>query len=158
MKRVTAAVLCGFAVLALASPGSAAIRITKIYYNSPGTDTGSNASLNGEWLTIKNMGNRAKQLKGWKIRDVTGNVFRFLSFKLPARTTVKSTLEPVPTRSRATSTGSSVTTCGTTTPTRRRSETRTAPGSTPVPTTTPWRPSRSVERNARGAGQLLTVC
>jgi hypothetical protein len=89
MKRVTAAVLCGFAVLALASPGSAAIRITKIYYNSPGTDTGSNASLNGEWLTIKNMGNRAKQLKGWKIRDVTGNVFRFLSFKLPARTTVK---------------------------------------------------------------------
>lgn len=89
MKRLSAAVLCCLAVLALAPPGSAAIRITKIYYNSPGVESGSNASLNGEWITIKNTGNRERQLKGWKIRDVAGNVFRFLSFKLPAGTTVK---------------------------------------------------------------------
>jgi hypothetical protein len=89
MKRLTAAVLCGFAMLALAPSGSAAIRITKIYYNSPGPENGSNSSLNGEWLTIKNTGSRGKQLKGWKVRDVGGNVFRFLSFKLPAGTTVK---------------------------------------------------------------------
>ena len=89
MKRLSAAVLCCLAVLALAPPGSAAIRITKIYYNSPGVESGSNASLNGEWITIRNTGNRERQLKGWKIRDLDGNRFRFLSFKLPAGTTVK---------------------------------------------------------------------
>lgn len=89
MRRLTAAVLCGLAVLTLTPLASAAIRITKIQYNSPGTDNGTNASLNGEWITIKNTGNRGRQLRGWKVRDVEGHIFRFLGFKLPAKTTVK---------------------------------------------------------------------
>jgi hypothetical protein len=89
MKRLAAALLCVSAFLALAPSASAAIRIAKVYYNSPGPDTGSNASLNGEWIAVKNTGNRAKELKGWKIRDADGAVFRFFGFKLPAGTTVK---------------------------------------------------------------------
>ena len=89
MRSLVAAVLCGLVVLTLTPSASAAIRITKIYYDSPGTDSGSNASLNGEWISVRNTGSRARQLKGWKIRDVEGHIFRFLSFKLPAKTTVK---------------------------------------------------------------------
>jgi hypothetical protein len=89
MRSLVAAVLCGLAVLTLTPFASAAIRITKIYYKSPGADSGSNASLNGEWIAVRNTGSRARQLKGWKIRDIEGHIFRFLSFKLPAKTTVK---------------------------------------------------------------------
>jgi hypothetical protein len=89
MKRLTAALLCGFAFFSLAPSASAAIRITKIYYNSPGPDNGSNASLNGEWITIRNTGAKARQLRGWKIRDTDRYVFRFSGFRLPASTTVK---------------------------------------------------------------------
>jgi hypothetical protein len=145
MKRLSAAVLCCLAVLALAPPGSAAIRITKIYYNSPGVESGSNASLNGEWITIKNTGNRERQLKGWKIRDVAGNVFRFLSFKLPAGTTVKIHTGKGPDTFPTTCTGSSKPTSGTTTRTRPRSGTPPATSSTPARTTTPRPPTRSAD-------------
>jgi hypothetical protein len=50
--------------LALASPASAAIRITKIYFDSPGADTGSNTSLNAEYVVIKNTGTTRKTLTG----------------------------------------------------------------------------------------------
>src|SRR3954447_25162279 len=41
------------AALGVAGPAQAATpagQITKVYYNSPGTDTGSNTSLNAEWV------------------------------------------------------------------------------------------------------------
>jgi hypothetical protein len=44
MKGLTAAVLCCLAMLALAPAAPAAIKITKIYFDSPGADTGSNHS------------------------------------------------------------------------------------------------------------------
>ena len=43
--------------LGLPPPASAAIRITKIYFDSPGADTGSNTSLNAEYVVIKEHGN-----------------------------------------------------------------------------------------------------
>ena len=64
-----------------------AIRIVKIYYDSPGTDTGSNSSLNAEWIRIKNTGSKRRTLTGWKIRDASGHVYRFGRFRLrPGRT------------------------------------------------------------------------
>ena len=75
------------AVLASAAP--AAIRIAKIRYDSPGADTGSNASLNAEWITLKNTGSSARQLNGWRVRDRAGNVYRFGNVLLPAGHTVK---------------------------------------------------------------------
>lgn len=65
------------------------IRITRVSYDSPGSDTGSNASLNAEWVAIKNNGNRARQLRGWTLRDTAGHVFRFPRFTLRPGRTVK---------------------------------------------------------------------
>jgi hypothetical protein len=77
-------------VLALASTAAGAVKIAKIHYNSPGTDTGSNKSLNGEWVTIKNTGNNSRSLGNWRIRDRSGHVYRFASgFRLGGGETVK---------------------------------------------------------------------
>jgi hypothetical protein len=65
-----------------------AIRITKIYYNSPGGDNRSNASLNAEWIRLKNTGHSARQLRGWTISDAFGDVYRFGRFRLNAGSTV----------------------------------------------------------------------
>lgn len=75
--------------LTLAPASFGAIRITKIYFDSPGADTGSNSSLNAEWIAIRNTGTTGRQLLGWRIRDAAGHVYHFGSFKLPAKTTVK---------------------------------------------------------------------
>ena len=84
MKRIIIAALCGLAVLSLAPAAFGAIRIKKIYFDSPGSDTGSNASLNAEWIRLKNTGNRGRWLTGWRIRDESGHVYRFGTFKLRA--------------------------------------------------------------------------
>jgi len=74
---------------ALAPAASSAIKFGKIHYNSPGSDSGSNASLNGEWITIKNTGNSVRSLTGWTVRDKAGHVYRFGTFRLGAHKTVK---------------------------------------------------------------------
>jgi hypothetical protein len=83
---LVAVALVAVALTAPAAPG--AIRIAKIYYDSPGTDTGSNASLNAEWIRLKNTGNAARQLRGWRIRDTAGHVYRFGRLSLRAGRTV----------------------------------------------------------------------
>ena len=71
-----------------AAPASAAIVITKIYYDSPGADYGSNSSLNAEWIRLKNTGSTGRYLTGWTIRDAASHVYKFGSFKLRAGYTV----------------------------------------------------------------------
>ncbi|MDP9868239.1 hypothetical protein J2S55_007505 [Streptosporangium brasiliense] len=44
----------------------------KVYYDSPGSDLRSNASLNGEYVVIKNTTRTAIDLAGWTLRDKTG--------------------------------------------------------------------------------------
>jgi hypothetical protein len=46
------------ALLMAAGPANAAIRIRKIAFDPPGSDTGSNTSLKQEFVVIKNTGNR----------------------------------------------------------------------------------------------------
>ena len=84
--RTLAALLIG-ATLLVAGPAHAAIRIVKVQYDSPGSDTGSNSSLNAEYVVIKNTGNRRKTLTGWTLRDTSSHVYRFGTFRLrPGRT------------------------------------------------------------------------
>jgi hypothetical protein len=64
------------------------VRFSRIQYNSPGRDTGSNASLNAEWARIKNHGGRAKTLTGWTVRSREGRVYTFPTFRLRAGKTV----------------------------------------------------------------------
>jgi hypothetical protein len=83
----TTAVAVGVASAAT-TQATPSVRFTKIYYNSPGTDTRSNASLNGEWVRLTNMTAKAIALKGWKVRDVAGHTYTFGSYTLPARANV----------------------------------------------------------------------
>jgi hypothetical protein len=61
---------------------SSGVRFSRIRYDSPGRDTGSNASLDAEWARISNHRNTAKSLTGWTVRDRQGHVYRFGSFRL----------------------------------------------------------------------------
>ena len=70
------------AALGVAGPAQAAtpaVQITKVYYNSPGTDTGSNTSLNAEWVRLTNTRTYTINLKYWTLRDKASHVYSFTS-------------------------------------------------------------------------------
>jgi hypothetical protein len=58
-------------ILATTGPAQAApaVRFSAAQYDSPGSDTRSNKSLNAEWISVVNTGTKAVSLKGWKIVD-----------------------------------------------------------------------------------------
>ena len=88
----TARAAAGLATLTLAigvaaaAPAQAAgsIQLGRIQYNSPGADTGSNASLNAEYVFIKNLGSSTATLTGYTLRDAQGHVYKFGTFRLGA--------------------------------------------------------------------------
>jgi hypothetical protein len=51
----------------------------KIQYDSPGSDTGNNASLNAEYVTIKNTSSRRLSLAGYTVHDRAGHTYTFAS-------------------------------------------------------------------------------
>ncbi|HEY0449245.1 lamin tail domain-containing protein [Actinophytocola sp.] len=83
MRRVVNAVmvvvLAALVGAIVVTPAQAAggIVIYRAYYNSPGSDTGSNASLNAEYITLKNTASVAKYATGWTMRDKQGHVYKF---------------------------------------------------------------------------------
>jgi len=91
---VTRALLVAASAAALTTlgivPADAAgpVTIAKIQYDSPGSDTHANSSVNGEYVVLKNTGTRARSLTGWTIRDESRHVYRFGSFTLGAGRTV----------------------------------------------------------------------
>ncbi len=85
VKSVSAAAVAGVTVTLLgATPAEAAVRvrIEQVQYDSPGRDTGTNRSLNAEWVRITNHGTRARHLDDWRLRDRQGHTFRFPDFTL----------------------------------------------------------------------------
>jgi hypothetical protein len=98
MRRITGlwAALGGI-VIALGlvvTSGSAAqaayrMQIHEIYYNSPGSDNGSNASLNGEWVQLYNTSNSKISLTDWTVRDAAGHVFKMATYTIGAHSYVK---------------------------------------------------------------------
>jgi hypothetical protein len=95
MRRISSAVLALCFLIAAAPSALAAVKFAKVQYESPGPDTGSNSSLNSEFVVIKNAGSSAISLRGWKLTDRRtaaegGNVtFKFPRFRLGAGKTVK---------------------------------------------------------------------
>lgn len=69
MRRRIAVLLICLLVVGLAAPASAAIRIKRINFNPPGSDSGTNRHLNREWVRIKNTGTRTRSLEGWRLQD-----------------------------------------------------------------------------------------
>jgi hypothetical protein len=93
-KAVAAACLTAAAVAAgvvTAGPAQAAgsVHISEIYYNSPGSDTGSNTSLNYEWVQVTNSTSKAVSLTGWTITDASRHVYKFTSYSLGAGKSVR---------------------------------------------------------------------
>jgi hypothetical protein len=117
--KTAAALLAAVAIAALtllpSTPALAAghrIQINEIYYNSPGTDTGSNSSLNAEWVRLYNTSSSKISLTNWTLRDAAGHVFKF------ATATSRSTPDTAP-APRPTATGTRTGTSGTTPATPR---------------------------------------
>ena len=59
------------AVPAQAAP--ATVYIYKVYFDSPGSDTGSNTSLNAEYVVIRNGDDVSHSVSGWTVRDAAGH-------------------------------------------------------------------------------------
>jgi hypothetical protein len=87
MKQRLLGFACALAValgtcFVIATPAQAStpsIEITKIYYNSPGSDTGSNTSLNAEYIRLTNERTYTINLIGWTVRDKAGHTYKFSS-------------------------------------------------------------------------------
>jgi hypothetical protein len=77
------------AAIPAAQAATGSVHLAKIYYNSPGSDRGSNSSLNAEWVTITNSTSAAHSLKGWTLTDASRHTYTFGSFTLGAGKTVK---------------------------------------------------------------------
>ncbi|MFB7739953.1 lamin tail domain-containing protein [Streptomyces sp. NPDC056112] len=90
MKKTAIAVCVLAGSLLVATPAQAAgsVHLTKIYYNSPGPDTRSNASLNAEYVVIKNSTSKAVSLKGWTLSDASSHRYTFGTFTLKAGASV----------------------------------------------------------------------
>ncbi|OFE18015.1 hypothetical protein BA895_12760 [Humibacillus sp. DSM 29435] len=65
-----------------------AVKISYVYFDSPGSDKGSNTSLNAEYVRITNTTGTARNLKGFTLRDRSNHVYTFPTFTLKARATV----------------------------------------------------------------------
>ena len=77
VSLAAAASLLGVGFAAPAYAATPAVSFTKIYFDSPGKDTGSNTSLNNEWVRLTNNTKKTVQLKGWTVRDKSSHVFTF---------------------------------------------------------------------------------
>jgi Lamin Tail Domain len=91
ISRIIALLTC-VAVWAVASPALAAnptLHFSKAYVNSPGSDTGTNTSLNAEYVVISNASySTSYKLTGYTLRDRSGHVYKFPTFTLRTRASV----------------------------------------------------------------------
>jgi hypothetical protein len=86
---VSAAAVAGLAVAAVpAEAATPSVTFSKVYVNSPGSDTRSNSSLNAEWVLLRNNTTKSIQLKGWTVRDRSAHIYKFGSFSLGSKKTV----------------------------------------------------------------------
>lgn len=85
VAAVSAAV-AGCAALLTAGPAQAAgsVHLYKVYYDSPGSDLGGNASLNAEWVQLKNSTATSVSLKGWTLTDASNHRYTFPAVTLKA--------------------------------------------------------------------------
>jgi hypothetical protein len=73
---VVVAALLG-AVVAAPAEAAGGVIIYRAYYNSPGTDNGSNGNLNAEYILLKNTAKVAMVVTGWTLRDKANHVYKF---------------------------------------------------------------------------------
>ncbi|MBP2581821.1 P pilus assembly chaperone PapD [Streptomyces sp. PvR006] len=79
---VTAAAASGILLLPTQAQAAGSVHLYKIYYDSPGTDRRSNASLNAEYVQIRNTTGAAVNLRGWTLTDASNHKYTFGNFTL----------------------------------------------------------------------------
>jgi hypothetical protein len=87
IRALLVACLVAASSLLVAAPAQAApatVYIYKVYFDSPGSDRGSNSSLNAEYVVIKNGDNVAHAISGWTVRDKAGHIYKFGNLRLGA--------------------------------------------------------------------------
>jgi hypothetical protein len=62
---------------AVEANAAATVYIYKVYFDSPGSDRGSNSSLNAEYVVIRNGDNVSHSVSGWTVRDAAGHRYTF---------------------------------------------------------------------------------
>jgi hypothetical protein len=80
IRALLIACLVAASSLLIAVPAQAAratVYIYKLYFDSPGSDRGSNSSLNAEYVVIKNGDNVSHSISGWTVRDRAGHRYTF---------------------------------------------------------------------------------
>ncbi|MEV5875528.1 lamin tail domain-containing protein [Streptomyces sp. NPDC052101] len=87
--RAALPALAGAALLTgtlLSTPAQAAggVSIYHVWFDSPGTDNRSNASLNAEWVQIRNTSGTAVSLSGWILKDAAGHRYVFPDVRIGA--------------------------------------------------------------------------
>jgi lamin tail-like protein len=70
-------VVAASVLTAVQANAAATVYIYKVYFDSPGSDTGSNSSLNAEYVVIKNGDNVSHSISGWTVRDRAGHRYTF---------------------------------------------------------------------------------
>lgn len=88
---VTTAALASPALAASARPAvvRSPVTIHEIFYNSPGADHGSNASLDAEWVDLHNSSASPVTLTRWTLRDAANHVYTFGTYRLGPHADVK---------------------------------------------------------------------
>ncbi|MFC9791344.1 lamin tail domain-containing protein [Streptomyces sp. NPDC057695] len=79
---VTAAAASGVLLLPTQAQAAGSVHLYKIYYDSPGTDRRSNASLNAEYVQIRNTTGAAVNLRGWTLTDAANHTYTFGNYVL----------------------------------------------------------------------------
>jgi Lamin Tail Domain len=92
-SAITAGLLTLGSPAALAAPAAhrapSPVVISEIFYNSPGSDRGSNVSLNAEWVKLRNRTGHPVSLFRWTLRDTSRHVYHFGNYSLRAHGTVR---------------------------------------------------------------------
>ncbi|MFC6079851.1 lamin tail domain-containing protein [Sphaerisporangium aureirubrum] len=81
VRSLGAVVVLAGSLVAVAPSAQAAaapaVQITRVWYDSPGVDRRGNASLNAEYVRIKNTTRKAINLEEWVLHDKTGYKYLF---------------------------------------------------------------------------------
>ncbi|MFF6868959.1 lamin tail domain-containing protein [Streptomyces sp. NPDC012450] len=82
LAALTAAAASGVLLLPTQAQAAGSVHLYKIWYDSPGTDNRSTASLNGEYVQIRNTTGAAVNLRGWTLTDAANHKYTFGNFTL----------------------------------------------------------------------------
>ena len=83
------AMLFGTALSTPAHSATGGVELYHIWFDSPGKDTRSTASLNAEWVQLKNTSKKPVNIKGWILKDASNHKYVFKNISIAAGKTVK---------------------------------------------------------------------